>query len=200
MDKQFIDAALAQIKDEILKAAETTATYTFSPTTRSVFSPQNLDEKIKFLVPIDTPLRNRFPRVKGSGQIAEWKRMTSAIHSRSHPSTNVAAGTNTLIAFADAGAPGETSQTYSMTSAAYKLLGRKLEVGGLALAASKGRDGQPDMQAGRERVKIYEVMLGEEELIIAGDTANSSLEFDGLYKQITTNSGSVTFLTASGVG
>jgi len=201
MDKRFIDEALAQIKDEILKAAETTSTYTFSPTTRSVFSPENLDEKIKFLVPIDTPLRNRFPRVTGKGQVAEWKRMTSAIHSRSHPSTNVAAGTNTQIAFADAGAPGETSQTYSATSAAYKLLGRKLEVGGLALAASKGRGGEPDMQAGRERVKMYELMLGEEELLIAGDLSNSALEFDGLNKQITTNSGNYTgYLTASGIG
>src|SRR3990172_2934442 len=200
MDNRFIDDALQQIRENLLKAAETTSTYTFSPVTRSIFSPENLDEKIKFLVPIDTPIRNRLPRVPGSGQMAEWKRMTSAIHSRMHPTANVPVGTATQIAFADAGAPGETSQTYSATSAAYKLLGRKLEVGGLALAASKGRDGQPDMQAGRERAKIYEVMLGEEELIIAGDTANSALEFDGLYKQITTNSGSVTFLTASGVG
>src|SRR3972149_10078732 len=169
MGMNYVDEALQQIREQLYKAAETTATYTFSPTTRSVFSPQNLDEKIKFLVPIDTPLRNRFPRVRGKGQMAEWKRMTSAVHSRMHPTGNVPAGTATQIAFADAGAPNETTQTYSATSAAYKLLGRKLEVGGLALAASKGRDGQPDMQAGRERVKIYEVMLGEEELIVAGD-------------------------------
>lgn len=200
MDNRFIDEALQQIRENLLKAAETTSTYTFSPTTRSIFSPENLDEKIKFLVPIDTPIRNRLPRVPGSGQMAEWKRMTSAIHSKMHPSGNVPTGTATAIGFADAGAPGETAQTYSTVAAAYKLLGRKLEVGGLALAASKGRDGQPDMQASRERTKIYEVMLGEEELIIAGDVNNSSLEFDGLYKQITTNSGSVTFLTASGVG
>ncbi len=200
MANNYIDEALAQIKDELMKAAETTATYTFSPTTRSIFSPENLDEKIKFLVPIDTPLRNRFPRVRGKGQVAEWKRMTSAIHAKMHPSTNVGSGTATTIAFADAGAPGETSQTYALASAAYKLLGRKLEVGGLALAASKSRNGQPDMQEGRERVKMYEVMLGEEELLIAGDVSNSSLEFDGLNKQITTNSGNQTFLTASGVG
>src|SRR3990167_3942627 len=200
MASNVIDEALQQIKDQLMKAAETTSTYTFSPTTRSIFSPENLDEKIKFLVPIDTPLRNRFPRVKGKGQMAEWKRMTSAVHSRMHPTGNVPAGTATQIAFADAGAPNETTQTYSATSAAYKLLGRKLEVGGLALAASKARNGQPDMQADRERVKMYEVMLGEEELLIAGDVSNSALEFDGLNKQITTNSGNATFLTASGIG
>lgn len=200
MTNKFVDEALLQIKNDILKAAETTSTYTFSPQTRSVFSPENLDERIKFLVPIDTPLRNRIPRVEGSGQAAEWKKLTSAIHSKSHPSGNVAAGTNTAIGFADAGAPNETTQTYAAVSQAYQLLGRKLEIGGLALAASKGRAGQPDMQKSRELVKIYEVMLGEEELLIAGDSDVDN-EFDGLNKQITTNSGNYTgFLTASGIG
>ena len=200
MDVTMAKETLDQIKDQMAKAAETSSTYTFSPTTRSIFSPENLDEKVKFLVPVDTPLRNRFPRVPGKGQHAEWKKMTSAIHSRNHPSTNTAAGTGTTIAFADANAPSETSQTYSSAVAAYKLLGRKLEVGGLALAASKGRDGEPDMQRGREMVKIHEVMLGEEEMIVAGDTDNSSNEFNGLNDQITTNSGTTSFVTASGVG
>lgn len=195
-----VDQTLNDIKDLIAKAAETNATYTFSPATRSVFAPENLDEEIKYLVPIDTPLRNRFPRVAGYGQAASWKMMTSNVHAGMHPSGNVGTGTATTIAFADAGAPGETAQTYSVTTQAYKLLGRKLEVGGLALASSKGRDGQPDMQKERERIKMYEVMLGEEELLIAGDSVARANEFSGLNKQITTNSGSVTFVTASGVG
>ena len=179
----YVDEALQQIREQLYKAAEVTSTYTFSPTTRSIFSPENLDERIKFLVPIDTPLRNRIPRVAGKGQAAMWKRMTSAVHSKSHPSTNVAAGTNTAISFADAGAPNETTQTYDMVSQAYELLGRKLEVGGLALAASRGRDGQPDMMKSREQIKAYELMLGEEEMIVAGDTDVAN-EFDGLFKQI----------------
>ncbi|MHA1842385.1 MAG: SU10 major capsid protein [Candidatus Heimdallarchaeota archaeon] len=192
--------SLAEIKDLIMKAAETTSTYTFSPATRSIFSPENLEEEIKWLVPVDTPLRKRLPRVRGRGEAATWKKMTSAIHAGAHPSVNVAAGTGTSVAFADADEPGETTQTYATATATYKLLGRKLEVGGLALAASKGRDGQPDMQKSRERVKLYEVMLGEEELLIAGDSSARSNEFDGLNKQITTNSGSCTFITASGIG
>ena len=55
------------------------------------------------------------------------------------------------------------------------------------------------MQKGRELVKVYEVMLGEEEMLIAGDVDVSN-EFSGLNRQITTNSGNQTFLTASGVG
>lgn len=195
-----IEITLEEIKNLMAKAAETTATYTYDPAARSVFSPENLDEEIRFLTPIDTPLRNRIPRTKGFGQAAVWKMMTSAIHGGMHPSTNVATGTATTIAFADAAAPSESTQTYSTSSATYKLLGRKLEVGGLALAASKGRDAQPDMQKSREKIKLYEVMIGEEELLIAGDAATRTSEFSGLNKQITTNSGNVTFLTASGVG
>lgn len=192
-----VDQALSEIKDMIAKAAETSSTYTFSPATRSIFSPENLDEEIKFLTATDTPLRNRFPRSKGLGQASTWKVMTSNLWSGNNPTGT---GTMTSIAFADAAAPGETSQTYSTVSATYKLLGRKLEVGGLALAASKGREGQPDMQKARERVKILEVMLGEEELLIGGDAASRTSEFSGLNKQITTNSGTCTFITASGVG
>ena len=52
----------------------------------------------------------------------------------------------------------------------------------------------------REAIKLNEVRLGEESLLIAGDAAARPLEFSGLNKQIVTNSGNVTFLTASGVG
>ena len=198
MDKDVM-ATLSEIKDLIAKGAEVVGTSTFSPDTRSIFSPENLDEKIKYLVPTDTPLRNRLPRVKGYGQASSWKVMTSNIHSTRQPSANVAAGTSTTIVFADAASPGETTQTYAAKTATHTLLGRKLEVGGLALAASRGRDGEPDMQAARERVKMYEVMLGEEEMLIAGDNDVTS-QFDGINVQISTNSGNSTFVTASGVG
>lgn len=188
-----LNQSLEEIKNLIAKSAETTSTYTFSPASRSIFSPENLDEKIKFLVPTDTPLRNRIARRPGMGEATAWKVMTSLLDSGP-------TGTNTSIAFTDANAPGETAQTYATASAAYKLLGRKLDVGGLALAASKGRDSEPDMQASRERVKMYEVMLGEEKMMIDGDAAARTTEFSGLNKQITTNSGTVTFITASGVG
>jgi len=190
---------IEEIKELIRKSAETTSSYTFSPSSRSVFSPENLDEEIKLLVPTDTPLRNRIPRTVGKGQAAVWKKMTSGLHTGIGSLIGIT-GTNSSIAFADAGAPNETSQTYGTETAVYKLLGRKLEVGGLALAASRGRDGQPDMQKSRERIKMYEVMLGEEEMLIAGDADTRSNEFSGLNAQITTNSGVATFVTASGVG
>jgi hypothetical protein len=188
-----VNEALAAHQDEIAKAAETVATSTFSPADRSVFSPENLDEKIKLLVPTETPLRNRLPRVEGFGQATSWKKMTSKLN------VNVAdGGTSTTIAFADAAAPGETSQTYAVVSAAYKLLGRKIEVGVLANKASQGRG--EAMMDHRERIKMYEVMLGEEEMIIQGNATTRTTEFDGLGAQVTTNSGTMTMVTVSGLG
>ncbi len=189
--------ALNEFQQQIFKAAETNATYAVANANRSIFAPENLDAEIKLLVPTGTPMRNKIPRVPGMGQAAAWDKLTSALHSKYSPSAG--AGTNTSIAFADAAAPGETSQTYARVAAAYKLLGRKVEVGGMALAASKGR-GPEDMLQQREKVKMFEMMLGEEQLLIQGDSAYDTNEFDGLLKQITTNSGTASLLTASGIG
>lgn len=194
----------AEVRENIMKAAEILTTNTFSPPTRSVFAPENITADIKLLVPVETPIRNRTPRVQGYGQAAVFKRLTSRLHSNTGAG---GVGTNTAIAFADAGAPNETSQTYDTVAYPYKLLGRKVEVGGLAMAATRGgtpggdpRANGANMLDARERIKAVEVMLGEEELLIGGDVDTSALQFDGFGKQITTNSGNAALLTASGIG
>lgn len=187
-----------QTKEVILKAAETLTSQTFAPPTRSVFAPENITEDIKILVPVQSPLRNRFPRVQGYGQAAVFKKLTSKLHSNTGGD---GIGTNTSVAFADAGAPLETSQTYSTVAYPFKLLGRRIEVGGLAIAATQNGVGQGEnMLTSREKIKAVEVMLGEEELIIGGDTSTDANQFDGLGKQIVTNSGNAALLTASGIG
>lgn len=193
----------ASVRETILKAAEVLTTSTFSPSTRSIFAPENITEDIKLLVPTSTPMRNRFPRVQGFGQAAVFKRLTSNLHSNTG---GAGVGTNTAVAFADAGAPSETTQTYTAVAYPFKLLGRKVEVGGLAIAATRNTLGNNPVTGGanmldsRERTKAVEVMLGEEELLVSGDSATNTLEFDGLGKQITTNSGTASLLTASGIG
>lgn len=192
----------AQMRDSILKAAELLATQTFSPPTRSVFAPENITADIKLLVPTSTPIRNRLPRVQGFGQAAVFKRLTSKLHSNTGAA---GVGTNTSVAFADGGAPNETAQTYDTVAYPFKLLGRKVEVGGMAIAATRGGTGTgavsgDNMLTAREKVKVVEVMIGEEELLIGGDVNTSALQFDGLGKQITTNSGNAALLTASGIG
>jgi len=202
MDNDF-NQLDAEVKEQIMKAAELLSTSTFAPPTRSVFAPENITEDIKMLVPKDTPIRNRTPRVEGYGQAAVFKRLTSKLHSNTGAA---GVGTNTTVAFADAGAPSETAQTYSTVAYPFKLLGRKVEVGGLAIKASVGGSGGTgpasgdNMLTAREKIKVVEVMIGEEELLIGGDVDTSALQFDGLGKQLTTNSGNAALLTASGIG
>lgn len=180
---------LSQVAELVQKAAVTNSTYEFSPDTRSIFNAENLDPVIKLIVPTSTPVRNIFPRVTGAGQAAAWKKLTSKLD----PS---ASGSGTTPFFADAGSPSETTQTYVVSSAAYKLLGRKVEIGLQAVASSKTGLPQEDAQV---KIKTLETMLGEEWAILNGDSAADSNAFDGLAKQITTNSGTAALLTASGV-
>lgn len=195
LSKALMDGGV-QTLSEFAKAAETIATNTFSPASRSIFSPENLEAEVKLLVPMDTPMRNRLPRVQGLGEATAWKKLTSKLHHRSGGAAGI--GTNTSIAFADAGAPNETTQTFVVTSEAYKLLGRKVELGGLAIAASRG-ESREDVYQQRQRHKLVELMIGEEELIIGGDKTANTLEFDGLSAQITTNSGLRSLLSVSGM-
>lgn len=191
------------VRESIMKAAELLATSTFSPPTRSVFAPENITEDIKLLVPVHTPIRNRTPRVDGFGQAAVFKKLTSKLHSNTG---SAGVGTNTSVAFADGGAPNETSQTYSTVAFPFKLLGRKVEVGGMAIAATANQlgnnavTGGNNMLTSRERTKAVEVQIGEEELLISGSVAIDANQFDGLGIQITTNSGNAALLTASGIG
>lgn len=197
MDSELIKSAmndpqlLATIGDMIQKAAVTTGTYTFSPATRSIFVAENLDHVVKLIVPTSVPIRNLMPRSKGSGQASAWFQLTSTLD----PS---ATGTGTSAFFADAGTPGETTQTYVTKTAAYKLLGRKLSVGLGFLAASQSNPAG-DAETNLLRIKALEVMLGEEWAIINADSSADNNAFDGLLKQIVTNSGTAGFLTASGV-
>uniref|UniRef100_A0A7C3WW43 Phage major capsid protein n=1 Tax=Dictyoglomus turgidum TaxID=513050 RepID=A0A7C3WW43_9BACT len=178
---------LAQIAEAIRKAAVTTSTYTFSPATRSIFVAENLDPVVKLIVPTATPIRSLLPRKAGSGQATAWKKLTSKLNYST---------TGSAITFADGGVPNETTQTYQVVTAAYKLLGRKVSVGLLHVAASK--DYLP-VEDELIRIKTLEVMLGEEELIINGDSSIDPNAFDGLLRQITTNSATASFLTASGI-
>lgn len=183
------DANVAAIAEYLQKAAVTAATYTFSPDSRSIFVAENLDPIVKLIIPTATPVRSLMPRKQGRGQAAAWKKLTSALD----PS---APGTGTSGFFADGGTPGQTTQTYSVVSAAYKLLGRKLDVG---LQHIKSSEGYMNVEDEQLRIKTLEVMLAEEDAILNGDSTVDTNQFDGLIKQITTNSGTAVLLTASGI-
>jgi hypothetical protein len=201
MENNGIEQTLAEIKDELAKAAITNATYTFSPASRSIFAPENLDPVVKLITPTATPVRSLFPRSKGFGQAAAWKKMTSYLHPGAYGSGAVPGmtglGTGSNGGFADGGQPSSTTQTFTVVTAAYKNIGRDVEVGRQAIASSRGYQ---DVRDELVRFKTLEVMLLEEDMILNGDSAYDATAFDGLAKSITTNSGTMSLLTASGVG
>lgn len=196
-----VNEALTQVNDAVAKAAVTNATYAFSPAARSIFAPENLDPVIKLMVPTATPVRSLFPRTKGFGQAAAWKKLTSQLAPGDRGTGAIlgasAVGTGYQAGFADGGQPNtSTSQTFVVVTAAYKNLGTDVEVGRQAIASSRGYQ---EIRDELVRYKTMEVMLGEENMILNGDSSVNSNEFDGLAKTITTNSGSLVLLTASGV-
>jgi hypothetical protein len=185
------EAVLAQLNDTITKAV-TNTTYTMSPPSRSIYSPENLDPTIKHVIPLKAPVRNVLPRSKGFGQVATWRKLTSRLDPQ-------AAGTGTRAGFADAGQPAQTSQTYVLATAAYKNLGRDVELGRQALASNRGSN-LDDLRTHEEFIKSVEVILDEEDTILNGDVSVTALEFDGFAKSFTTNSGTAGYVTSSGIG
>ena len=180
------------VQDEIRKAV-TQSTYTFSPSSRSIYSPENLDPVVKTVVPTATPVRGFIPRVGGMGEAASFNKLTSGL-----ATTAGTGGTGTRVGFADAGQPSQTSQTYEFVSYPYKNLGRDVEIGRQQIAANRGSNLE-DIRAREELIKTTEVLLGEEVMTLTGDAALYSTEYSGFSKLITTNSGSAGLLTASGV-
>lgn len=190
-NSQDPQALISQLQDVLAKAV-TNSTYTMSPPSRSIYSPENLDPTIKHVVPLTAPTRNILPRSKGFGQVATWRKLTSRLDPQ-------AGGTGTRLGFADAGQPTQTTQTYVLATAAYKNIGRDVELGRQALASNRGGNLE-DMRQHEEFIKMKEVLLGEEDIILNGDTAVTALEFDGFAKSFTTNSGTAGYITSSGVG
>jgi hypothetical protein len=184
------EALLADVDARIAKAV-TNSTYSMSPPSRSIYAPENLDPTIKHVVPMLAPVRNILPRSQGYGQVATWRKLTSRLDPQ-------AAGTGVRLGFADAGQPNQTTQTYTLATASYKNIGRDVEIGRQALASNKGSN-LDDMRAHEELIKATEVILGEEDILLNGDTATTSTEFDGFAKSFTTNSGTMGYATTSGV-
>ncbi len=196
-----IEKTLGEIKDALQKAAVTNSTYGFSPAARSIFAPENLDPVVKLMVPTAAPVRLMIPRSKGFGQAAAWKKLTSQLAPGNKGSGYIdgvgAVGTGFKAGFADGSAPN-TSSNYTITvvTAAYKNLGLDVEVGRQAIASSRGYQ---DIRDQLVKFRTLELMLNEENMILNGDSAIDTTEFDGLAKSITTNSGTLSLLTVSGV-
>ena len=178
------------IQNEIQKAVTETS-YVFSPPARSIYSPQNVDPIVQLIVPKTTPVRNIFPRTPGFGEATSFNMLTGRLDP-------AAGGTGTAVGFADAGQPNQTVQSYTFTSYPYKNLGRDVEIGRQQIAANRGSNLE-DVRASQEMIKTLEVLLGEENLLMNGNSTSNITEFNGLNTVLTTNSGTASLLSASGV-
>ena len=72
---------IAQLVQDEIRKAVTSSTYTFSPSSRSIYSPENLDPVVKTVVPTATPVRGFIPRVGGMGEAASFNKLTSKLDS-----------------------------------------------------------------------------------------------------------------------
>ena len=70
---------IAQLVQDEIRKAVTQSTYTFSPSDRSIYSPENLDPVVKTVVPTATPVRGFIPRVGGMGEAASFSKLTSGL-------------------------------------------------------------------------------------------------------------------------
>ena len=155
------------------------------------------------MVPTATPIRSIMPRSQGYGQAAAWKKMTSQLGPRTTISGISATGTGAADGgfFVDGGTPASTTQTFSVATAAYKNIGRDVEVGRQAIASARGYQ---DIRDELVRIKTLEVMQNEEDAILNAASGNDALQFDGLaaatYGIVTNTTSSYSLLTASGIG
>ncbi len=156
---------------------------------------ENLEAEARVLVPMETPLRNRIPRVPGSGTAAAWKQLTSLGGGWGSSTDQPGGGTATQIFFAETGAPGLMSSVYANKSASYKLMGSLGAVTGFAMAAGANFFNQYD----REKTNaILNLMLNEEYSIINADATatavpfgdgTTALSFNGVLNLTTTANG-----------
>lgn len=131
---------------------------------------ENLAAEAKLVIPVDTPLLNRFPTKVGSGKAAAWKEITSLGTS----------GTYSMF-YAEAGAPTSSTTVYADRSETYKLAGLDGGVAGFAIAA--GANFQDQLAIEKRNCLLHLKRLEETALINANGT---SYAFSGLLTQIAT--------------
>lgn len=117
----------------------------------------DLELGAKFLYPVLTPLRNEIPRVPGKGGIqANWRAVTGV--NTSNMRIGVSAGNRGAV-------QAVSTQDYT---AAYRGIGLETNVDFEAEYAGRGFD---DIRAIAAKVGLEATMLGEEALILGGNTS-----------------------------
>lgn len=164
---ESVESVLASIKDAQTKAMgdprmdglAKASTFTQSGTATSALTFYDLELGAKLLFPVLTPLRNMIPRVSGKGGIqAAWRAITSI--NTSNLRFGVSPGNRNAVL-----AMGTTDYT-----AAYKGIGSESAVDFEAQYAGQNFD---DIRALGAKVGLESLMIGEEIMILGGNTSTA---------------------------
>jgi hypothetical protein len=167
---------------------------------------ENLEAEVKILVPMETPLRNRIPRVMGAGRAVAWKQISTLGGGWGSGVDQPGGGAAAQVFFGESGAPAELTTTYVDRTASYKLMGQRGNVTGFAMASGANFQNQYVVE---RRNAILNTMLNEENALINGDATSvsapwgdgtSPLAFDGLIRLVATGNGTPAASIQTGVG
>ena len=141
---------------------------------------EDLQAELAIMAPTDTPVRNRLNRIPGNGKAHAWYQLnpTSATE-------GLFLGTAPSNAFFERGGlPNASQASYKYKSAPYVSLGDMITVSFFDQMAGAT---YADVKKLQTKIKMINTALIEEWAIINGDSSTNPLQFDGLLKQITTN-------------
>lgn len=167
---------------------------------------ESLELEVSSLMPADTPLRNRLPRIAGAGLAHAWRQVVNIGGGWGSGTGQPGGGTAAQAFFAETGAPAELASAYAAKSAPFRLLGQRGSVTGLAMAAGDSFFNQFN----REKTHaVMNLMLMEEHALINGSSSSTAapwgdgtnaLAFDGLTNLIATANGIPTAQVQTSVG
>lgn len=142
---------------------------------------EDLSAEMAIEAPTNTPLRNRLNRIKGNGRAHSWYKLVPTADADG----NLFLGsTPTGMYFENGGLPTASTPNYKRVSASYVSLGDVVTV---SLFDQMAGATYTDLKKHQIKVKMLNVARAEEWGILNGDSSVSSKQFDGLFKQITTN-------------
>jgi len=141
---------------------------------------EDLQAELAIMAPTDTPVRNRLNRIQGNGKAHAWYQLTPTVATE-----GLFLGTAPSNAFFERGGlPNATQASYKYKSAPYVSLGDMIVVSFFDQMAGAT---YADVKKLQTKIKMINTALIEEWAIINGDSAANPLQFDGLLKQITSN-------------
>jgi len=141
---------------------------------------EDLQAELAIMAPTDTPVRNRLNRIQGNGKAHAWYQLTPT-----SATEGLFLGTAPSNAFFERGGlPNATQAAYKYKSAPYVSLGDMIVVSFFDQMAGAT---YADVKKLQTKIKMINTALIEEWAIINGDSTVNPLQFDGLLKQIVTN-------------